>query len=210
MIETWMIIFLIVYIRNKHIQNLERNNCFIYKQYDMRLIFKNWSIVMPLLMLLFYIVFEILVLNQCYILLPYCKLIKSITLFSYFGLVYEYDLCNSIYQKYRDKGLISFITSPFILSILCLYIGYLTNYIAIQANFGHMPLFNDLSFWSDYTDIHNFTEDSFYILGDHNSKYIPFCDIIDLGYTTLSIGDVCVRLFPFIILLFSIKKSNEI
>ena len=123
--------------------------------------------------------------------------------------VHAYEKIHEIYQKYRDKGFIAFITSPFSLAIFCLCVGYFFNYIAIVSNNNHMPLFNDLSYWSGYTDIHSFTVDSFYILGDYKSKYIIFCDIIDLGYTTLSIGDVFIRFYPFVILFFSIKKSNE-
>ena len=210
MIETWLILFLILFIRNKFIENLERNNCYLYKQYDMSLIFKHWSIIIPVFMLILYIIFEILILNKYYAFLPYCKLYKQITLFSYFGLVYKYDLCISMYQKYRDKELISFVTSPFILSILCLSIGYLLNYIAIQANFGHMPVFPSCTYSTGYTDINSFTKDTFYILGDNNSKLIPLCDIYDIYISNISIGDMFVRMNIFIILLFSIKKSNEI
>jgi hypothetical protein len=112
-------------------------------------------------------------------------------------------------QKYEDKGLIGFITSPFILAIVCLCIGYLLNFIAIQANGGHMPVFASNTYFSGYTTIESIAQDKFYILGDHTSKAIPLCDTIDIFYSNLSIGDVFVRCYTYIILFFSIKFSNK-
>jgi len=209
MIETWLILFLIIFIRNKFIQKLEKENVYLWKQYNMKLVFKEIYIYLPLLFLILYLILEVLIFNNITWFLPYGAIIKQVTLLSYLGLIVRYELYNSMYEKYRDKGFIAFITSPFSLAIFCLCVGYFFNYIAIVSNNYHMPLFNDLSYWSGYTDIHSFTVDSFYILGDYKSKYIIFCDIIDLGYTTLSIGDVFIRFYPFVILFFSIKKSNE-
>jgi hypothetical protein len=139
----------------------------------------------------------------------YGNIYKGITLFTYFGLIYHYELHNSMFEKYKDKGLKAFFTSPFMLAIVCLVIGYLLNYIAIAANSGHMPVFAYNTYFSGYTDINEFTQDSFYILGDYTSKAIPLCDTIDIFYSNLSIGDLFIRAYIFNILFWSVKNSNK-
>ena len=139
----------------------------------------------------------------------YGNIVKSITILSYFGLVCKYNLYDSAFEKYKNKGLIGFLTSPFMFAIVALGIGYLLNYIAITANGGHMPVFPSYTYFTGYTDPESFTEDSFYILGDHTSKAIPLCDTIDIFYSNLSIGDVFVRGYAFILLYFSIRNANK-
>jgi len=209
LIEIWFLLFLIIHIRNKFIHNLEKNNIYIYQKYNFRQLLKHWSIYPPMIMLFTYCVLEILYFNNYYQISKYTNIFKSITILSYFGLVCKYDLYDSMYDKYKGKGFISFITSPFVLAIICLFIGYFINYIAISMNSGHMPVFPSYTFFTGYTDIEEFTKDSFYILGDHTSKAIIFCDTIDIFYSNLSIGDLFVRCYVFIILFFSVKKSNK-
>jgi len=160
-------------------------------------------------MLCAYIILEIMYFNNCYYISGYTNLFKAITLFSYLGLIYQYELYDSMYDKYKGKGLIAFITSPFILAISCLFIGYLLNYIAIVLNSGHMPVFPSNTYFTSYTDIEEFTKDSFYILGNHTSKAIPLCDTIDIFYSNLSLGDLFIRGYTFIVLYFSIKMNQK-
>jgi hypothetical protein len=207
LIETWGLVFLIIYIRNRFIRLLQQNNVDIWQWYDIKLLFRHWSIIPPLIMLGVYIIAEIMIINNNYWITQYGTQIKQITIFSYFFLTNEYQLYKN--QKYKDNNLISFIKSPFILAILFLCIGYLLNGIAVMANSGHMPVFPSNSYFTNYTDIDTFTENSFYILGDNTSKLIPLCDTIDIFYSILSIGDLFVRGYVFIILYYSIKYKNN-
>ena len=209
MIETWFLVFLIIYIRNKFIHNLERNNIYIYQKYKIKPFLKHYSSWFPILMLLLYIILEILIFNNYYKIIEYTNIFKAITILSFFGLICQYELYDSMYDKYKGKGLKAFVTSPFILAIICLFVGYSLNYVAIVSNGGHMPVFVSNTYFSGYTDIEEFTKDSFYILGDHTSKAIPLCDTIDIFYSNLSIGDLFIRCYAFIILFFSLKKSNK-
>ena len=210
MIEVWVFLFIIVFIRNKFIQHLKSNNIYLYQQYKIKPFLKHKSSWLPLFMLFLYIVLEILYFNNYYQISEYTNIFKSITILSYFILICQYDLYDSMYDKYKGKGLKAFVTSPFMLAIVCLFIGYALNYIAIQANSGHMPVFPTMTISTGYTDINEFTKDSFYILGGYDSKMIPLCDIFDLfGYSNLSLGDLLIRCYAFVILFFSIKKLNE-
>lgn len=210
MIETWFLVFLIVFLRNKFVQNLEKNNIYLYRQYNLKNIFKHWSIIPPLIMLIVYIIFEAMVFMDYRQIIEYGTVFKQITLLSYLALIVKYELYDSAFGECQKSEIKSFITSPFFFAVVCLSIGYLLNYAAISANGGHMPVFPDLTIATGYTDIDEFTDNSFYILGGFDSKMIPFCDILDIGFSNLSIGDVFVRMYAFIILYFSIKKSNKL
>lgn len=192
MIETWAIAFLYAW----------------KKKLDVKLIFYDWPIWFPLSMVVIYLIAEIMIFNNNYWVTQYGTQIKEITLFSYLGLVLKYNLYFSDDDKQKNE-FVRFIKSPFIIAILCLIIGYFCNYIAITANSGHMPVFPSYTYFSGYTKISNFTKDSFYILGDYTTKAIWACDNIDIFYSNLSIGDVFVRCYSYILIVFSIKKVNK-
>ena len=209
MIETWLILFLIIFIRNKFIQKLERNGVYLWKQYDINLIFKNWSFYPPIILLVLYLILEVMMLNNIIWFLEYSTIIKQLTLLSFLGLVIEYELYDSYFEKYKGNGLKAFLTSPFIFAMISLCIGLLMNYIAVINNNGHMPLFISFSYATGYADIQALTKDTFYILGDHTSKMIFLCDTIDLfGFSNLSIGDLFIILCMTTILYCSVKQIN--
>jgi len=209
MIETWGMLFLIIWIRNKFIQKLERNKVYLWKQYDIKLLFKHWSIYPSFILLILYLILEVMMLNNIIWFLEYSTIIKQLTLLSFLSLVIEYELYDSYFEKYKGKGLIAFLTSPFIFCIINLCIGLILNYIAVFSNNGHMPIFLSFSYATGYADIQELTKDTFYILGDHTSKMIFFCDTLDiLGLSNLSIGDLFVILCMTTILYCSVKKVN--
>jgi hypothetical protein len=158
-------------------------------------------------MLGIYIIAEVMIFNDNYWITQYGTQIKQITLFSYIGVIYKYKLYDS--QNENKSELIRFLTSPFTIAIMCLFVGYFLNYVAISANSGHMPVYPSNTYFSGYTDVNTFTEDSFYVLGDHNSKAIPLCDNIDIFFSNLSIGDVFVRVYIFILIYYSTKRVNK-
>ena len=209
MIETWLILFLIIFIRNKFIQKLEKNKVYLWKQYDIKLLFKHWSIYPSFILLILYLILEVMMLNNIIWFLEYSTIIKQLTLLSFLCLVIEYELYDSYFKKYKGNGLIAFLTSPFIFSMINLCIGLFMNYLAVVNNNGHMPLFISFSYATGYADIQVLTKDTFYILGDHTSKMIFFCDTLDIfGLSNLSIGDLLVILCMTTILYCSVKQTN--
>lgn len=191
MIETWALVFLYSW----------------KKKLNIKLIFYDWPIYLPLLMLCIYIIAEILIFNDQYWITQYGTQIKQLTLLSYLGLALKYYLYDS--EKENQSEWMRFFTSPFVIAITCLVTGFILNGIAITLNSGHMPVFASTTYFTGYTDVNSFTEDSFYILGDQNSKAIPLCDIYDIYYSNLSLGDIFVRAYAFLLLFFSIKRINK-
>jgi len=209
MIETWVIVFLIIYIRNTIIKKLERDGIILYQRYNISLIFKEWSFYPIIIVFIISIILEILMFNDIIWFLSYSTLIKQLILLSFTGLIIKYELYDSYFDKFKGNGLIAFLTSPFIFCMINLCIGLFMNLVAVQSNSGHMPLFLSFSYATGYADIQTLTNDTFYILGDHTSKMIFFCDTIDLfGLSNLSIGDLFIILCMVTIIYCSIKKLN--
>jgi hypothetical protein len=163
------------------------------KGYKIKPLFKSWTIY-PL------IAFEIFTLfGQAATFFgnyEFIKVIGSLTtvyLITYLLLVLKYELYIS-----------SLIGSLFIV------LGGALNDIAIKANGGFMPVYQSLSYLIGRRTLENFQmANDIHILGNAQTKLKFFTDFIDLGYTILSIGDIFIRVFVFIILYNAIKKINN-
>ena len=206
MIETWIIIFIIIYIRNKFIQKLERDNIYLYQQYDIKLIFKHISIITPLLFLLFYLFLEYTTFVGWHYFLQYQYIIKTATLLSFLPLIITYKLIEN--PKYINNQFLSILTSPASKAGLSLWIGSSLNRLALYYNNNQMPTYPSISYWTKYVKPDGFI-DGVHIIGDAYSNAIFLCNVWDFGFTVLSLGDIIIRFFPFIILYYSIKKSNK-
>ena len=88
-------------------------------------------------------------------------------------------------------------------------IGGMLNDIAIKANGGFMPVFPNLSYLTGYAKPESFElVNDIHILGNAQTNLKILTDFIDTGYCVLSIGDLFIRVFVFLILYNSIKKIN--
>ena len=180
---------------------------FIYaklkKKYKLLPSLKHWTMWLPLAFMLFYIFLEITTWMRWYYFIPYAHLIKTVTLLSYMPLILEYKL----YENEKGK----LFPSPMIWAGCCLWLGSQLNKLAMHFNNGYMPTFIDLGFWTGYIsrDSKGFI-DGLHILGNPYSGAIPLCNIFDWGFTCVSIGDILVRLYVFIIIFYAIKRSNKI
>lgn len=111
------------------------------------------------------------------------------------------------YRIYEDeKGRV--ITSPMVIATLLLWVGSMLNKIVISANNG-MPVFPSNSYWTGYIKP-DFIQDGIHILGNAYMKLIPLTDIYDFGLSIVSIGDILVRMYAFLIIYYAIKESNKI
>lgn len=163
-------------------------------------VIKHWTMWLPLGFMFFYIFLEITMWMEWYYFLPYAHLIKTATLLSYIPLIIEYKL-------YLNKDGNTY-PSPMILATFCLWLGSELNKIAMKANNGFMPCFPSNSYWTRYSKP-NFVQDGVHILGNAYSHLIPICNTIDVFYSIWSPGDILIRLFAFIIIYHSIKRSNK-
>ena len=172
------------------------------KKYNIWLVFKHWSIYLPMLFLLLYIYLEINIWLQNYWFLEYQQVFKTATLMSYLPLCIKYKLYENTNIKYKNKDIMAVITSPMIKATMCLFIGSVLNRIAIWANGGYMVTFPSQSYWTGYIKPESVYYDGLHIIGNPYSAIIPFCNIWDFGYTIVSIGDLLARMFVFNFILF--------
>lgn len=93
------------------------------------------------------------------------------------------------------------------------WLGYGLNMLAVTANGGKMPVFVSNSWWTGYVKSDMFIDSGrfgdFHVLGDAYTKLIPLCDTWDFGYMCISIGDIAIRAFAFMIIYNSIKYTNK-
>ncbi len=208
MVEFILGTFIVVLIRNRIVSNINKKaGVELYPVYNLKPIFRHWSIFPPLVMMLCYIALEICVFQRNYWFIPYQQPFKTITLLSYLPLIFKYRLYESAWTRLKQKhDFINIITSPMGIGAVCLFLCSLLNHIAISANNG-MPIFPSLTLWTGYMDKQLF-DDGLHILGNFNTKHIWACDIFDVGYSIMSIGDIFTRLYVSIVLYFSIKNNS--
>lgn len=178
------------------------------KKYKIIKILNHWTSWLPLAFVLFYVILEIMIFNENYFFLTYSYWFKIATLMSYIPLCIYYKLYESDNPKYQYNELMKMMTSPMIIATLFLTLGSTFNRIAMYFNGGYMMTYPSNSYWTGYIKP-QFIGDGLHMIGSPYSAIIPFCNQFDLGYTVLSIGDILIRLFVFIIIYKSIKYSNK-
>ena len=162
------------------------------KKYEIKPLFKSWGIYPIIVLEIVYIIGQVLIFSGNYEVIYFMHRLKPFYLCSYLFLIFKYDLyINSI------------IGAAFVV------LGGILNDIVINANGGHMPVYPTLSYLTGYVKPESFyLVNDIHILGDSQTKLKILTDFIDLGYSILSIGDVLIRVFVFMIVLNSIKKIS--
>ena len=162
------------------------------KKYDIKGLFKSWTIYPVVFMELVYLFIQINIFMENYRYIDIVAPLKTVYLCSYLPLIFKY-------RKYTEA----------IIGSIFVMIGGILNDIAIAANNGFMPVFPSLSYLTGYakTDAFNKVND-IHILGDASTKLKPLTDIFDIGYSVLSLGDIFIRFYIFIIIYSIIKSLN--
>lgn len=162
------------------------------KKLKIKPIFKNWAIYPVIFMEIVYLIVQANIFSENYSLIKYVGLFKSIYLCSYIPLIFTY-------KQYIS----AIIGSVFVV------IGGILNDIAISANNGYMPVFPSLSYLTGYAKLDSFAKvNDIHILGDSSTKLKLLTDIFDIGYSVLSLGDIFIRGFVFIIIFSIVKEIN--
>ncbi len=82
------------------------------------------------------------------------------------------------------------------------------NHIVMAANGGEMPVFPSLSYLTGYLKPNTISKvNDIHMIGTSTVKYKYLSDIIDVGYSVLSIGDILIRVFVVIIIYVTVKKN---
>lgn len=163
------------------------------KGYNLKSFFKSRAMYPIFIYEIIYVFLQATIFFGDYRFVKYANIIKSVYL-------YLYLIPIIVYKKYHS----AIIGSAFIL------IGSIMNNIAIKSNGGSMPVFPTLSYWTGYVRGNSFIKaNDIHILGNSQTKLKFLTDIIDIGYSILSIGDIFIRGFAFLVILTVIKEVNE-
>lgn len=163
------------------------------KGYDIKPLFKSWAVYPVVCLELVYLAFQINIFMGNYEILDKISMFKTIYFLSYLFLV----LKNEIY------------ISAIIGSVFMVLGGWL-NDLAMKANGGLMPVFPTLSYLTGYAKEGAFgLANDIHILGNAHTNLKILTDFIDIGYSILSIGDIFIRVFVFLIIYNSIKTLNN-
>lgn len=162
------------------------------KKYEIKPLFKIWQIYPIIIFESIYIIGQVLIFSGNYEVIQFMQRLKPFYLCSYLLLVFKYDL---------------YISS--IIGAVFVVLGGILNDIVIKANGGHMPVYPTLSYLTGYLKPESFNlVNDIHILGNSQIKLKILTDFIDLGYSILSVGDVLIRVFVFIIVYNSIRKIS--
>lgn len=163
------------------------------KGYKVKPLFKTKEIYAVFFMELIYLVLQICLFNENYEVIKYVGVLKILYLCSYLPLIFKYE---------------QYISA--IIGSIAMTIGGVLNNIAISANHGMMPVFPKLSYLTGYAKVDSFSKvNDIHILGGSDTKLKFLTDIFDIGYSILSLGDIFIRFYVFIIIFRTIKHINE-
>ena len=165
------------------------------KGYKIRPLFKSWTIYPIIIFEIIYLIGQVAIFSGNYEFIKYIHNMKSFYLITYLLLVFKYEIYTSS-----------------IIGAIFVFLGGVLNNIAMKANEGFMPAYPTLSYLTGYVKPETFKlAKDIHILANSQTKLKILTDYIDLGYCILSIGDVFIRAFVFIIIYNSIKKiSNSV
>jgi hypothetical protein len=163
------------------------------KGYKVKPLFKAWAVYPLLAFVIMYVILEILLFQGNYTFIKYAGTFHYLYLLTFLVLILKYKLNISA-----------------IIGSIFIFIGTALNNIVIAANNGKMPVFPTLSYFTGYAKPNSFIKvNDIHILGSEVTKLKFLTDIIDVGYSIMSIGDICIRVFAFIIIFDAIKVINK-
>lgn len=163
------------------------------KGYEIKSLFKSWTIYPVIIFEIINLIGQVPIFLGHYEFIGFIKSLNPVYFCTYLILVFKYDI---------------YINS--IIGTIFILIGGVLNDIAMKANDGFMPVYPTLSYLTGYAKPETFAlVKDIHILGNSETKLKLLTDYIDLGYSVLSIGDVFMRVFVFIIIYSAIKKVNN-
>ncbi|MDF2543029.1 MAG: hypothetical protein K0S47_2747 [Herbinix sp.] len=99
---------------------------------------------------------------------------------------------------------------PGIYGSILIVVGTLLNKFVISQNDGKMPVFASLSKLTGYYDeTAILTVDKIHSIGNEATRFKFLTDFIDIGCSILSIGDLLIHSFVFIVIYNVIKEINK-
>ncbi len=162
------------------------------KGYKLKPLLEAYSIYPFALLTVVMLYFQACIFFHDYDWIKYAGYIKSIYLFS---LVIPF----LAYKLYK----------PGLLGAGLIIVGTLLNKFVISQNGGKMPVYASLSKLTGYYNEKAIkTADAIHAVGDASTRFKFLTDYVDIGYSILSIGDILIHSFAFVIVFFVIKEID--
>ncbi|MGL5380942.1 DUF5317 family protein [Clostridium sp.] len=163
------------------------------KGYKIKPLFKTWHVYPIVIVIALNGFVQANIFAENYEYIKYSSILKNLYLCSYLPLIFKYELYIG-----------AIVGSVFVT------LGGILNNIAIGANNGKMPVFPNLSYITGYVRPDSFSKvNDIHSLGNADTQLKFLTDIFDLGYSILSVGDIFIRVFVFLILFQSVKSINK-
>lgn len=163
------------------------------KGYKIMPVFKACSLYPCVIVEFLYLFLQVNIFIHNYIFVQYTPYIKSIYL-------YALIIPMLVYKLYK----------PGLFGSALIIIGTLLNKFVIIKNGGKMPVYASLSkITGCYSESAIRSVDNIHIIGTDFTKYKFLTDFIDVGCSILSIGDLLIHSFTFIIIYYTIKEINN-
>ena len=154
---------------------------------------------------------------------------KVYTLYPYFAVeaIFLFFQINILSGNYNYVAYSSFMKNGFIYSLLVpiifyglykpallgsagIIFGTMLNNFVIAQNGGKMPVFASLSKWTGYFNAQAIQAvNGIHTIGNAQTKFWFLSDFIDVGFSILSIGDIFIHAFTFIIIFNTIKAVDK-
>ena len=136
-----------------------------------------------------YIAMQICVFFKNYDCIRYAPVLKSAILYTLLIPIFVYKL---YIPALAGSGLI--------------VVGTVLNKIVISANGGKMPVYPTLSKLTGYFSEEMLKNSPIHTLGGSATRFKILSDYIDIGYSVLSIGDLLIHFFAFIVFYYTMKS----
>lgn len=158
--------------------------------YKLSALFKSWYIYPIFAFNLMYIFGQVMIFSGKYDYVKYSRMFETLYICAFLILIIKFKLYISA-----------------LIGSACIFIGSTFNRIAILSNNGKMPVFPTLSYLTGYVKYNSFNNiNDIHVLGNAATKVKLLTDVIDIGYSVMSIGDIFIRVFSFL-LVFNVIKS---
>ena len=159
------------------------------KGYRPSTLFKVWPIYLILIFEFIYVISQVKIFMGDYSYIKYSSIMEKLFLSVFLILIL-------LYKQYSS----AIIGSVFIV------LGGILNNIVISANNGKMPVFPGLSYLTGYVNQELWIKiNDIHVIGTETTQLKLLSDIFDFGYCIMSIGDIFIRVFVFLIIFNTIK-----
>ncbi|MDD4699806.1 MAG: DUF5317 family protein [Oscillospiraceae bacterium] len=163
------------------------------KHYNLRPLIKAYALYPLLLLEIGYWVLQATVFMHNYFFIQYASYVKSAYLYVMFIPII-------VYKLYK----------PALYGSVSVLVGTVLNRLVMSVNGGKMPVYATLSRYTGYySEAGMSNTQDIHCVGTAATKLKILTDYIDVGWCILSIGDLFVHAFTFIILFYTIKCLNN-